>query len=535
MAKLDDLVARLRLDSTDFDRKTKGVETQMGRLQRQATTTGNVFKGILGGAAAIGAVRGLTTFLRGGVNEFMEMEAAGAQTASVIRSTGGAAGVTASQVDKLASKIQGLTGIQDDQIVSAQNLLMTFTNISGADGMFERTTRAAVDMSVVFGTDLKSSAIQLGKALNDPIKGLTALSRVGVSFTAQQRDQIEALVDAGDTAGAQRVILSELERQVGGSAEAFGDTLAGKVEKAKRSIEDFQEGLASAVIPFIANTAIPTIERFWKAITGHREGGPSDFQVGLGRIRDFIGGATKDFRKGLATLDELFTNPTTFSRGNFDRLSSRFADINAAQARTPSMGIAKNLDALLAAGPKAVGVNRRVADSIEEVTTATDDQAEAAKRLTRAQRDLADAHRRVDDALFDLADAEDDLREAQFRQGSGSEEAIKAGRNVERARIRVADANANVADRVMAIAEANKVAAEAVAGGLTRMANAVDNLAKAGGLSPAGVAGVRSDLGSAIHITVNADRDADDIVEKLNRELDWGARRRAGRGGRAMV
>jgi phage-related minor tail protein len=96
--------------------------------------------------------------------------------------------------------------------------LLTFGNVSGE--AFDRAQMAAVNLSARLGQDLQSSAVQVGKALNDPIKGVTALGRVGVSFTEQQKEQIKAMTKVGDVAGAQSLILAQLEKQYGGSAEA---------------------------------------------------------------------------------------------------------------------------------------------------------------------------------------------------------------------------------------------------------------------------------------------------------------------------
>jgi phage-related minor tail protein len=125
-------------------------------------------------------------------------------------------------VSDLATSISRKTGMDDEAIQSGENLLLTFTNIHNETGrgnqIFTRATRTIADMSAALGQDTKSSAIQLGKALNDPIKGVTALQRVGVSFTQSQRDQIKTLVESGNTLDAQKMILRELRKEFGGSA-----------------------------------------------------------------------------------------------------------------------------------------------------------------------------------------------------------------------------------------------------------------------------------------------------------------------------
>jgi hypothetical protein len=170
-----------------------------------------------------------------------------AQLAAVIESTGGAAGMTADAVLALSDSLAQSTLFTDDAITEAQNLLLTFTNI-GKD-VFPAATETLLDMAAAMGTDAKGGAIQLGKALNDPVAGISALSRVGVTFTEQQKEQIEAMVKVGDVAGAQKIILAELAKEFGGSAAAQAETLAGKLENLKKNLADTAEGMIASLLP----------------------------------------------------------------------------------------------------------------------------------------------------------------------------------------------------------------------------------------------------------------------------------------------
>ena len=177
-----------------------------------------------------------------------------AQTDAVLASTGGAAGVSAAQVVKLAESLSMMTGIDDEAIQSAENLLLTFTNI-GKD-VFPTATKTVLDMSVAMGQDLKSSSIQLGKALNDPIAGTTALRRIGVAFTDSQLEQIKVLQQSGDILGAQKIILAELSKEFGGSAKAaasFKDIF-------KVVIGNVAESIGSLFLPAINKAAEGTVK-----------------------------------------------------------------------------------------------------------------------------------------------------------------------------------------------------------------------------------------------------------------------------------
>jgi hypothetical protein len=211
-----------------------------GQASGIAKSVGGIF-------AAVGAAR----FLKGAIAEAENAARVGRLTEAVIKSTGGAAGVSAKQVDALAASLSKVAGVDDELIQSGENVLLTFTSIRNQVGagndVFNRATATALDMSVALGTDLQGSVIQLGKALNDPVQGMTALSRVGVSFTAQQKEQVKALQESGDLLGAQKVILGEVNREFGGAAAA-GATATAKLGV---SVGNLKESLGTLLLPAV--------------------------------------------------------------------------------------------------------------------------------------------------------------------------------------------------------------------------------------------------------------------------------------------
>jgi hypothetical protein len=131
--------------------------------------------------------------------------------------------------------------------------LLTFRNISNQAGagndIFNQTTAIMVDMGRALGEDAAGSAIRLGKALNDPITGLTALRKVGVGFTEEQEAQIKALQNSGDMMGAQKVILAELQAQFGGSGAAYAKTFSGQLELMGHELGTIGEEATMSVMP----------------------------------------------------------------------------------------------------------------------------------------------------------------------------------------------------------------------------------------------------------------------------------------------
>ncbi len=211
--------------------------------------------GILAGIGMIGG------FLHDAVTQGAAANEGLAQTQAVLRSTGGAAGVSAGMVDTLATNFMRLTGIQDDTVRSAENMLLTFTNIK--DPVFSGATQAVLDMSVALGQDTKNSAIQLGKALNDPIAGVSALRRVGVTFDADQKKLIKTYMDHNEIAKAQGVVLAELSKEFGGSAAAAGQANGG-IKILAAQFDNMKQSIGQAVIPILLQlmTAIQPVTQW---------------------------------------------------------------------------------------------------------------------------------------------------------------------------------------------------------------------------------------------------------------------------------
>lgn len=187
------------------------------------------------------ALGSLINFGRTALSTVDEQLKADAQVKAAIRSTGGEAGRSLEQLKAQAEDLQKVTLFGDEQTEGAQALLLTFRNIKGE--VFDDTIPLLQDLSTALKQDLSQSAIQVGKALNDPIQGVTALQRVGITFSEEQKKMIKALVDTGDVAGAQRVILKELETQVGGSARAAAEAGLGPYQVLQTRLSEVQESV----------------------------------------------------------------------------------------------------------------------------------------------------------------------------------------------------------------------------------------------------------------------------------------------------
>lgn len=289
-----DILARDKA-SKEFDKVSKSASLTGSKLDN---LTNRGLKGLAVGAgvAAAGGIAALGAALVTGVKDAASYQKLADQTAAVLKSTGNVAHQSVKGIQARAASLESLSGVDEETIIHGQNVLATFTNVRDGVGkgndIFNQATTAALNMSSALGTDMQGSAIQLGKALNDPVKGITALSRVGVSFTEDQKKQIAAMVKAGDTMGAQKLILGELNKEFGGAAKAAGQGFEGAMARAQDAVGDAFRAIGQKLLPtvtkladYVAKNAGPAIDKFGDFLSTHIA--PA-IGVVVGKIGDFI-------------------------------------------------------------------------------------------------------------------------------------------------------------------------------------------------------------------------------------------------------
>ena len=254
-----DLVMKVGADTSGAQKNMSDLNSHVEKSGGFFGTASGLLKGFLGAAVGIAGVGIGFGIVKDAVGEFvdegMNANRMTALLAAGIKSTGDASGQTMDSLDALSTHIMSLTGIQDDAVQGAEQMLLTFTNIKGS--VFPEATQAAADLATRLNNGLTPSAqqlsqvsIQLGKALNDPIKGVSALQRVGVTFTDQQKEQIKAMVQAGNVAGAQKIILAELNKEFGGSAAAAGQANGG-MAILQATFQKLKESVGQSLIPIL--------------------------------------------------------------------------------------------------------------------------------------------------------------------------------------------------------------------------------------------------------------------------------------------
>jgi len=243
MTPMAELLVILGVDTTRLKQARKEMEEfggsaqkSLDRTEKSASSLASTLKKVAIGIGGLYATRRTFNQI---ISASIEQEEALQRVETALKSTGGVSGKTAIELEKMAGSLQKVTTFGDETIMGLQALLLTFKDIKG--DVFDQATKAALNLSVAMKQGLKESAVMLGKALNDPIMGLTAMRRVGIQFTKDQEEQIRALIKSGEVMKAQKIILAELKSQFGGMARAMRETLGGAIQSLKNAWGDLFE------------------------------------------------------------------------------------------------------------------------------------------------------------------------------------------------------------------------------------------------------------------------------------------------------
>lgn len=279
MPDVAQLVVKISGDNTDATKKMSDTDTLMGRVKAG-------FEHGIGAALAWKAVDAVFAGVKDSISlvvgnlqdiiaKGIEANQVDAQLAAGLKSTHDASGMTAQSLDDLAAKMSSQTGITDDAVKASESMLLTFTNIG--KNVFPQATQAVADLAtkmsngaVPSAQQMEQASIQLGKALGDPTKGYAQLQRVGVTFNAQQIEQIKTMQKSGDIAGAQAIILGEMNKEFGGSADAAGQANGG-MAIFSATLDNLKATVGQAIIPVLTQllTAVmPLVQGFGQALPG---------------------------------------------------------------------------------------------------------------------------------------------------------------------------------------------------------------------------------------------------------------------------
>lgn len=341
------------LGSKDAEKKIKGVNGSLSSLGSSALKVGGAF------FAAQGIISGFSSVIR----LAGQQEKAEAKLNAVLKSTAGVAGLTANELKNMASSLQQVTVFGDEAILEAQSLLLTFTKVG--EDVFPQATETILNMSTAMGTDLQSSTVQLGKALNDPIAGIGALSRVGVQLTETQKEQIKKFTEMGDVASAQKVILGELETQFGGLARASAETMAGGLEQMTNAVGDAAEALGTLLAPVVVTTA-----------------------KGIKFLAEGVSSLVERFKNFGEEVQGAILTPTEIANQQFEKLANTIGTKTPQQLEKMGLAIQSQRDAMIGSNQTIVG-SKELYDGLQKqlelIATSLESQTEAQENLNIAQ------------------------------------------------------------------------------------------------------------------------------------------------------
>lgn len=286
-----------------FDKSTKKATSSMKGMWKQMAVGQLAVQGLNAG------FRMMKQFIGDSISLFIEQQRVENQLNKVLKSTGFAAGLTADELKRMASELQKQTIYGDEAIIGAENLLLTFKGI-GKD-VFPDALKSILDVSRAMDQDLKTSTIQIGKVLNDPIANMGALSRAGIQFSKDQKAVIKSFQETGQLGKAQAIILKELESQFGGSADAIKGDLGDALKQASNLFGDFQEKIGEAISESsLIQDALTDVKEilsdpeFIKSAQEVTKVMIEGFRV-AGKAIIWAAGAVKDFIKQLPYIDKI--------------------------------------------------------------------------------------------------------------------------------------------------------------------------------------------------------------------------------------
>lgn len=252
----------------DLGLSTASFKKDASAAAREAEVLGkrvqNAGMGMVAAGAGISAAISLpfVALMKEAIPAAQQSNEALGQVKAALASMGPLAGKTAADLQGLAAGLQATSTIDDDDILRDLTAnMLTFGNVAGTE--FDRAQQAALDMSVRMKTDLKGAAMMVGKALNDPVAGLAKLSKAGIQFTEEQKAQVKAMQASGDMAGAQSIMLAELEKQFGGSAQAQRDATPGAdATDAWREFNETLGQIALDILPPLTTALTSVLDSF---------------------------------------------------------------------------------------------------------------------------------------------------------------------------------------------------------------------------------------------------------------------------------
>ncbi len=239
MGNNSDITLRIQADIAQAQAELRRMSGTMGTLGTAAERTSARLASFGTALKGLAVAAGVGTALRAIFSATIESENALAQLDARLKSTGGAAGLSREQLIAMATSLQNVSTFSDEAVLGAENIILRFGRIGKE--IFPQVVKAALDVSVATGKSLPEAAELLGRAFNNPVRGIRAMEQAGAHFTVAQKEQINVMDESGRVTDIQRMFLERLAVASGGSAEALRGTLGGALAALKVAFDNLLE------------------------------------------------------------------------------------------------------------------------------------------------------------------------------------------------------------------------------------------------------------------------------------------------------
>lgn len=396
--KIDSLTDKIDKDFKSVDKATDRLSGSFQNLSASVgrELVGNFTRLFAVSAFVSGGIAAVTNVTKQLIQANLEAEASQKKVEEAVRRYGSTSGVTADQIDEVAQSISRLSGLDDELIADAEALALKYNRIT--TDIFPRFSQVAVDMAVATGDQLPAAFEKAAKIVNQPLRGLTLLSREGYAVSKSQSEMVKSLVKSNDILGAQNVMLDILESQYEGAAAAARDSMTGAVQALSTAWENFLERVGQDNMGPIRQ-ALESIISLLETATDR----VYEFELGWHKIWATIYGNLAEAYDSLSKFTNLLSKAALLlGQVSLSRATSRLSSSYAAEAEVAGESVLKHAGALamlLFEGEKghkraAAGALEQTAaeakldDQVKKLTVSIDQSIEEMKRRAINARNL---------------------------------------------------------------------------------------------------------------------------------------------------
>jgi len=412
------------------------------------------------------AIQLITSYftIREGIKLFKEMVRLGAENIDsymrlegVLQATGNTIGYNAAEIKAMASELRKSTGLAEATIISAAAGLSVFQNISGE--VFSRTLELSADLASLWGEDFTAAAKKLGRAMEDPSRGIKQLRESGVVLTAETEQQIRKFMELGEVYQAQQILLAELDRRVGGLSETMNDSASGSLRQFKTVWQELWGAIGEDILgTWWFQGLLVSIDGFLDKRQAGKISGELNFQQLQGSLDQYISQmSSTDLEVALKIVeDEASSKNVLHMQGNYIKNQQSIAE-----ALRERLAIQKQIEASEAqAAADAASREQNARERADREAALLDKEKQGTTELAALYAMTAEGQKKL--AADELAALQERLEIDRTAVEWWEQSGYEAPPWIDEARKRIPMYDAVIQQKVNELAELNKVEPSAV-------------------------------------------------------------------------